>query len=259
MRGFVTAWRSLAALATLAALAAPAVARPHRKHAKPAAARISTRTAHVKEHERFTLDESGTGQSLGAPWAGRLRDAAQLPEGDGYVIRRPWRSFGTRTSVELVEHVVNAWREQFPDAHVLAIGDLSAEHGGQITEHRSHQSGRDADIGLIYKEQPAGYPNNFITATENNLDCEATFALVARFAATADEPGGAQMMFLDYQVQGMLYRWAKDHDVDDDELAYLFQYPHGRGSSGGLVRHVPNHDNHLHVRFKCVAGDSACQ
>ena len=49
-------------------------------------------------------------------------------------------------------------RARFPDVHVLAIGDLSQKHGGAITEHRSHQSGRDADIGLIYKEQPAGFP-----------------------------------------------------------------------------------------------------
>jgi hypothetical protein len=65
-------------------------------------------------------------------------------------------------------------------------------------------------------------------------------------------------MFLDFKVQGLLYEWAKEHDVDEDVLDKLFQYPH-RGASTGLVRHEPNHDNHLHVRFKCPNRDSACR
>ena len=58
------------------------------------------------------------------------------------------RRFGTRTAVDFIERVVSDVRDQFPDQHILAIGDISAEHGGQITEHHSHQSGRDVQIGL---------------------------------------------------------------------------------------------------------------
>lgn len=217
----------------------------------------SKRTARARE--RIVIHGPIKGQSVGAPWSGMLRDAAALPEGDGYVIRRPWRRFGTRATVDYVLRVITDMRDEFPDTHVLAIGDISAEHGGQITEHHSHQSGRDADIGLIYKHKPAGFPQSFIPATAENLDCEATYALVSKFAATASEPGGAQVMFLDYDVQRLLYDWAKEHDVDEDKLDKIFQYPHGRGSSNGLVHHEPNHDNHLHVRFKCPRGDSACR
>jgi murein endopeptidase len=225
------------------------------KHATHAAKKKGT----ARAKERVVIHGPIKGQSVGAPWAGILHDPASLPDGDGYVIRRPWRRFGTRTTVDYIERVVTDLRDQFPDAHVLAIGDISAEHGGQITEHHSHQSGRDVDIGLIYKHKPAAYPESFVTATEENLDCEATYALVAGFAATADEPGGAQVIFLDYNVQRMLYEWAKEHDVDTDVLDRTFQYPHGRGSSAGLVHHEPNHDNHNHVRFPCPRGDSACR
>ena len=41
-----------------------------------------------------------------------------------------------------------AVRARFPTVHTLAIGDLSVKQGGAITQHRSHQSGRDVDIGL---------------------------------------------------------------------------------------------------------------
>jgi murein endopeptidase len=66
------------------------------------------------------------------------------------------------------------------------------------------------------------------------------------------------MMFLDYDVQGILVRWAKDHGIDDDHLAHVFQYPRGRGADA-LVRHYPGHANHFHVRFKCPADDQGCR
>ncbi|MEO8845171.1 MAG: penicillin-insensitive murein endopeptidase [Kofleriaceae bacterium] len=197
------------------------------------------------------------GQSLGQPWQGKLHEATELPPGDGYVIRRPYRAFGTRTTVEFVHHALTDMREQFPDTHELAVGDISQEPGGQITQHRSHQSGRDVDIGLVYKHKPASFPQDFVTATADNLDCEATYALLNEFAETAHEDGGAQMIFLDYNVQGLLYHWAKDHGEDDSILEHLFQYPN-RGSSSSLVRHIANHDNHMHVRFKCPSGDTRC-
>ena len=214
---------------------------------------------HVAHARVVTVHGPVHGQSVGAPWDGYLREPARLPDGDGYVIRRPWRAYGTRTTVDYVLRAITDVREQFPDAHVLAIGDLSAEHGGPITEHRSHQTGRDADIGLIYREKPENFPRDFVKATEDNLDPAATYALISEFAETAREDGGAQVMFLDFEVQGIIYRWAKDQGIDDDTLDRIFQYPHGRGSSDGLVRHEPNHDNHLHVRFKCPRGDNACR
>jgi murein endopeptidase len=238
---------------TLLAVASPAGAETRHPAKRAAhAAKKRHRVSHAFEPPPVVH-----GQSIGAPWSGQLHDPAELPAGDGYVIRRPWRAFGTRTTVDFVHHAILDIRERFPDAHVLAIGDLSQKVGGAITEHHSHQSGRDADIGLIYKEQPAGFPKNFVTATEANLDCAATFALLSDFAETSKLDGGAQVIFLDYEVQGMLYRWAKDAGVDDDKLERLFEYPH-RGASA-LVHHIPNHDNHMHVRFKCPAGDSSCE
>jgi hypothetical protein len=198
------------------------------------------------------------GQSLGQPWQGKLHDASQLPDGEGYVIRRPWRSFGTRTTVDFIHAAVTDLHEQFPEAHAIAIGDISQEDGGQITQHRSHQSGRDVDIGLVYKTKPASYPEDFVTATAENLDCEATYALVNEFAETAREDGGVQVIFLDYNVQGLLYRWAKEHGEDESILEHLFQYP-DRNNGSALVRHVANHDNHIHVRFKCPVSDSSCR
>ncbi|CAN5922166.1 hypothetical protein BH11MYX3_BH11MYX3_09760 [soil metagenome] len=198
-------------------------------------------------------------RSIGAPWSGRLQAPARLPRGEGYVIRRPNRAFGTRTTVAFIRDAVTNTLEAFPKVHVLAIGDLSAESGGAITEHHSHQAGRDVDLGLFYKKKPAGYPASFVHATTQNLDSAATWKLLWELAKTAPDEGGAQIMFLDYEVQGIVYRWAKDHDVSEKRLDRVFQYPHGRDSANGVIRHFPNHDNHVHVRFKCRDRDTSCR
>jgi hypothetical protein len=200
----------------------------------------------------------GRGQSFGAPWAGRLQHASALPPGEGYFIRRPERAYGTQTTIDLTERAIGETLDAFPDEHILAIGDISAPSGGTITQHRSHQSGRDIDVGLFYREKPAGYPASFIHADEDNLDCAATFKLLESFLATAGDDGGVQMIFLDFDVQGILYDWALDHGVSERRLERIFQYPHGRGSAEGIVRHEPNHDNHMHVRFQCPADDTGC-
>jgi hypothetical protein len=99
----------------------------------------------------------------------------------------------------------------------------------------------------------------FVAATDKNLDRAATWALIRNLVTTEDDDGGMQVIFLDFEVQGILYKWAKANGVSDKRLAKIFQYPHGRGASAGLVRHEPNHADHLHVRFKCAAADRNCR
>jgi murein endopeptidase len=254
--------RALIGMVAVLVLCGTAEARPHRKRTAEVSRVRGHRTKASRRHataELPRIPRGVAGQSLGQPWHGALHAPARLPEGDGYHIRRPWRTYGTATTVGFVQRAIGEAREAFPDAHVLAVGDLSAKDGGAITEHHSHQSGRDVDVGLFYKQQPEHYPDSFVRATADNLDCAATWALLAAFVATADENGGAQVIFLDFAVQGLLYHWGQAHEVPDRLLERVFQFPHGRGASAGLVRHEPNHTDHLHVRFKCVAGDPGCR
>jgi murein endopeptidase len=197
------------------------------------------------------------GQSRGAPWDGKLKNAVQLPGGKGYHIRRPHRAWGTTHAVTHVQRAVKAVRKRFPRVHTLAIGDFSAKKGGSISEHRSHQSGRDVDIGFYFKKQPKDYPDNFVGHDEAALDLAATWALLHAFARTADSPNGVQAIFVDYKVQKRLYRWAEDHGVPVDHLDRIFQYPDRDGT--GLIRHVKNHHDHFHIRFKCPENDSGCE
>ncbi len=185
----------------------------------------------------------------GKPWNGALRGSERLSSGDGYRIRRPTRAFGAPHVVEHLRDTIAIVRALYPDVHTLAIGDISAEHGGKLANHVSHQTGVDVDVGFYFRRVPDGYPDRFVAANVD-LDLEATWALVTAFARTSHLDDGVQMIFLDYDVQARLHAWARKRGTPDDQLAALLQYPRGRDALSGLVRHWPNHADHLHVRFK---------
>ena len=188
-------------------------------------------------------------RSVGAPWEGELRGGEQLRHGEGYVVRRPHRAYGASHVVDHLRRSIATVRALYPEVHTLAIGDLSAPHGGKISAHRSHQSGLDVDVGFYFRDQPAGYPDRFVAANDA-LDLQATWALLTAFALTADLDDGVEIMFLDYALQKRLYTWAQQRGTPEDDLAHLFQYPRGKDVQAGLIRHWPNHADHVHVRFK---------
>ena len=188
-------------------------------------------------------------RSIGAPWSGRLQGPVRLKEGKRYHLRRPWRTYATRTTVDLVRQTIVDTLDDLPKAHVLAVGDLSQEAGGWISEHASHQSGRDIDIGLFYKNQPKEYPASFVRATAATLDAAATFRLISNFAKTRTDDGGVQFIFLDQQLQNVLLAWAEKAGVSDKRIANVI----------AVMRHIPHHADHIHVRFKCRERDSSCR
>lgn len=182
--------------------------------------------------------DRGKQLQAGHDWAGR-----------GYQVRRPQRAYGAGYVVDHIRRAIAEVRALYPDVHTLAIGDLSAERGGKISDHLSHRAGLDVDIGFYFKQMPSGYPAQLADANAN-LDLQATWALLTAFARTAPLASGVSIMFLDYAIQRRLVEWARARGTPERDLAFLFQYPRGADSQVGLVRHWPNHANHVHVRFK---------
>ncbi len=200
-----------------------------------------------------TTDAAEPSDSIGEPWNGALFGGEAMPSGEGYEIRRPSRSYGAPYVVEQLRSVIAEVRAVYPNVHTLAIGDLSAKDGGKLAGHLSHQSGLDVDIGLYFKHMPKGYPDSFAPASDD-LDLEATWALLAALGRTADADDGVHIIFFDYEAQGRLYRWAKAHGTPAEDLDFLLQYPRGKDATEGLVRHWPHHTDHFHVRFKAKRG-----
>jgi murein endopeptidase len=196
--------------------------------------------------------------SIGVPWHGKLQGGQQLPAGEGYVVRRPQRTWGVPHAVAYVQQAIGNVRSEFPALHNVAIGDMSKLGGGKIDDHRSHQSGLDIDIGFYFKTVPDNYPTAFASA-DANLDLEATWALVAAFANQASAADGVRVMFLDHHVAGRLYNFALARGVDQSTLDAMFEYPHGKRAGVGIIRHEPHHADHVHVRYRCATDDSTCK
>lgn len=178
-------------------------------------------------------------------WSSMLAHAAKLQTGEGYVVRHPARAYGEQSVVTYLRHSIAEVRALYPDVPVLAIGDISAEHGGKISDHVSHQTGVDVDVGFYFKTTVTRFASAGPT-----FDLEANWALLAAFARTAALDDGVKMIFLDYDIQRRLYEFARQRGTPDRELEFMFQYPRGRGELSGLVRHWPGHGDHFHVRFK---------
>ena len=57
-------------------------------------------------------------------------------------------------------------------------------------------------------------------------------------------------VFLDYNLQKLLYEHARKQKVSESTLDVLFQYPRGKGRNYGIIRHWKGHKDHFHVRFR---------
>ncbi len=201
----------------------------------------------------FTAVPSSRSRSIGRPNAGRLEDAAQLPRRHpAFVTRTPSRAFGTdetvRWLVEGLEHV----RANDPGTPRVEIHDLSRRRGGALMGHRSHRSGRDADVA--YYQRGCGEACAFRTIGPAQLDVARQWRLFEHWL----EQGQVEAIFVDHALQRALYRHALEQGVDRRRLSRWFQYPRGPENRYGIIRHHPRHANHLHVRFVCHESDEDC-
>ncbi len=179
------------------------------------------------------------------PQPGRLSNGRKLPKHEAYVIKRDHNVYGTARTIRLIGQVVDRYTKRADGGPKLRIGDISKSGGGPLGGHLSHQEGRDLDIGLVLTGDLADRLH-FSGANERNIDLRRTWILIEEFIAT----GEVRVIYLDYEIQALLYEYAKQNGVPKAKLDEYFQYPRGTGRTRGLIRHWRGHENHLHVRFR---------
>ncbi|MDH5672299.1 MAG: penicillin-insensitive murein endopeptidase [Myxococcales bacterium] len=192
--------------------------------------------------------------SVGAPDRGHLEAGRPLPRHRGYEIRERGRAFGTDEAVRGIVSAFDHLAKRHPQAPKLRIHDLSLKKGGRMRDHRSHQSGRDADLAYFKRSCPAGVCG-FGRFLPRELDAARTWTLLEYWL----ERDMLEAVFIDYRLQPALYREARSRGASRDELHRWFQYPSGRGHPVGIVRHFPKHADHMHVRFACHHTDAKCE
>jgi len=179
--------------------------------------------------------------SLGRPNRGGLVGAVQIPPGERWEIVQPSRAWATQETVDYLIAAIDKVHEQFPtDTHVAYIGHLSKQHGGPIRPHRSHQSGRDVDVGYYYLNEKAAW---YQRAAKSTLDLPRSWAFVRALVTETD----VEYIFMNTSVQKLLKKYALSIGEDPAWINRIFQY-RGRNPAP-IIRHAWGHDTHLHVRF----------
>lgn len=181
--------------------------------------------------------------SVGAASGGRLVNGVRLSQAPGMLVRPSDNSWGTPETVAALKYSVAKVNQQFPgNTHLLMVGDISSESGGRLRHHRSHQAGRDADIGYYHKG--LGQPRTFIDANASNLDVPRTWALLEAMM----EDNKTEYVFIDQSVQHLLYNYVKYKlGAPDSYLQTVFSV--ASDNRRALIRHARGHRNHIHVRF----------
>ena len=182
--------------------------------------------------------------SLGTPFKGKLINGVPLPHHKLWINRSKSRQQLTPEVIEGLKEAIEALQLRYPKTCRLVTGDGSKKGGGPLLPHRSHQCGRDIDIGMYAKDNRE--LEFFEIMTSENLDVEKTWYLIESLLKT----GKIEYIFVDYSLQALLYDYAKEkRRLTDVVLGLMLQYPQGSSERRGIIRHAPGHRNHLHVRF----------
>jgi penicillin-insensitive murein endopeptidase len=190
---------------------------------------------------RVEADVTSLGSlSIGAPGSAILLNAVVLSPGPHWEIAQTADVWGTSETMASIETALDRVHELFPSAPPIVVGDISDSDGGRLKRHESHQGGRDVDLGFYYK---AGQQLRFTPGTAANLDLPRNWGLVRALVTCTD----VETILLDTRIQRALYTYALSISEDKDWLDRVFQY--SRGSGSAVIKHVPGHRNHYHVRF----------
>lgn len=171
-----------------------------------------------------------------------MTDGLPMPPGPEYVLKSPDTAWGTPRTIATLREAIRGYA-RYHGGPLVRVGDISLPGGGPFAPHVSHREGRDVDLGYVLRGRDDDL--RFIPVHEGNLDLGRTWALLESLLET----GEVAYVFMDYDVQRLLYAHAEATGVPRDRLDDLFQYPRGRRASHGVLRHWKGHRGHFHVRF----------
>jgi penicillin-insensitive murein endopeptidase len=202
------------------------------------------------------------GQSIGLPYRGRLNEGVFLSPGGALrhlaIGASEARYFGSRALVTLVRAVASRIDAVVPGAR-LAVGELSARKGGDLRGHRSHENGRDVDLGFFVVDEtgrsvelPSLARIHFDGTIEYEdgryaFDPARNWLLVQ--ALLESDAATVQHIFTHERVRAMLLDEARRQGAPEEivrRARQVLHQPHG---------HVTPHANHFHIRIYCAPSD----
>lgn len=197
--------------------------------------------------------------SVGVPHRGMLTSGVELPRAAPGLawLRQDDRHFGVPRLVSAIARAAKKVDETRPGA-TLVVGDLSRQHGGELSGHASHRVGRDVDL-LLYLTTLDGAPiksTGFFSVGSDGLaydkasrgyvrlDVDREWLLVK--ALVEDPDANVQWIFVHPNIEALLLQWARARS-EPTETVY-------RAMTMMVQPRPPAdpHDDHLHVRTECM-------
>jgi penicillin-insensitive murein endopeptidase len=197
--------------------------------------------------------------SVGWPHHGVQTGAVELPErGPGFARYRTQGSYywGQPALVNGIQEAARRVHEGLPGGAPLLVGDISARHGGKISRHYSHRSGRDVDL-LWY-----------VTTLKGVSVRSPTFVRVGP-DGVGKAPGGGGYVKLDVPRQWLLIKSLLSSPqveiqwllVSSGVESLVIEHAMAQGDDAELIWRAQNvmlepadslpHDDHLHLRIAC--------
>jgi penicillin-insensitive murein endopeptidase len=196
--------------------------------------------------------------SVGSPSDGKLVGGKKISASPTMrlVGEHPW---GLPDLVDMLTRSADRVAKKHPGA-VLTVADLSKKGGGDVDGHRSHESGRDADVGFYMSKGGKSFLAPRFAAIEEDgrarglpgvrFDDAKNWALVE--AWLTDPSTNVLMIFAAKHIEDRLLAFAAASGAPAAlraRAAEVLIQPHGA---------LP-HDNHFHVRITCPRGQADCQ
>jgi penicillin-insensitive murein DD-endopeptidase len=192
--------------------------------------------------------------SVGYPNDGWQQRAKRL-KASRYVRIKPGsheKSYGHPALVLMLERSAKDLQRVAPGS-VLVVGDLSDEKGGPLSGHRSHQSGRDADVVFYVLDEhgKSTVLDHYVKFGENGkaldgsgyvFDDWRNWLLVQSWVR--DDRAGLSHIFISRPLRQRLITYASKQSSFKKyvpEVAALLKQPEDSEP----------HDDHFHVRVSC--------
>jgi hypothetical protein len=161
----------------------------------------------------------------------------------------PSRTYGTQALMDVLVEATARVAAAWPEADPVLVGDLSLPRGGPFPPHKSHDTGRSADLGVFVGEgrQPV---QGFLPIPPDTLDLPRTWSLLEALLDT----GRVRFLLLDQRLIDRLVTWLRAEQLlDEGRLAQIFPPASTPGlwSWEGIVRHAADHRDHVHVELRC--------
>jgi penicillin-insensitive murein endopeptidase len=203
----------------------------------------------------------GASASIGKASRGSLVDGVRIPDkGEGFTTRNLWRERGNRYgTAELVDLIIGTGRRMArTPGERLVVADLSAQRGGRVPKlHRSHQSGRDADLVYFMRDATGArmeadamrvFDKDGVAKDGSGItiDVPRTWELM-RALLTGDE-ATVQWIFMYQPIADRVIAYGASIGESDELLARAKMVMKQPGDSA-------RHDDHIHVRVYCSPRD----